>query len=592
MKRGMQKYRKWMYVFLGMLFGVACIMYMKDHVLGGHINFPDNPAGNVKYLEYAPDYSYKDGGIGCASITIGNKKLFAAFYTSLYCLDLEKGQTEEISCPEGFFSVGDAKSGNLWNPTGVFFDTEGGLLYVANYHGSNVLVCKVSNDNSVKIIKTISDADMVSPENVCVRNHKVAVADYDGNKIFLFDENGKLEWKKESGLAHGVTMSNDCIFVTSLMERKVSCYDYNGRLIQEIGELGYEGKDSFMWPTAIEYYDEGRQLLITDAHTGRIYCYNDHLKYQSSIGGNGPSNNTFNFPYSTAIADKNIYVSDVFNGRILKLNFEGEIVCIYGKKISGIPDGLVVYPYEDIPYSYGALSDIDSRIFNPYLDAKVVSGYSSLLFQDSKGKIRQIDYSEYLQNGEYLEQETPQILELYCTYVYDYLFEDKQYYIILSPQSNRQYLIYDVTDQICFLYSYVGTENNEELSIWNVDGQWYSEIQIKKHFEKILDECRIYIDEFIQQVKTGKSRIDAYETVFLDYYNQRFETAMTKSQFHQWIGNWFTSKAGHKFWSSCEQDQKNIEGEVREYFQKTAEQGSETYLCEALFVQMLGVNQR
>lgn len=587
-----QKYRKWVYIFLGMLFGVICIAYAKDHVSGGRIRFPDNPAGNVKSMEYAPDYSYKDGGTGCASMAIGNGKLFAAFYTSLYCLDLETGQTEEILCPEGFFTVGDTENGNLWNPTGVFFDSEGELLYVANYHGSNVLVCKVRDDNSVEVIKTISDADMVSPENVCVKNHKVAVADYDGSRLFLFDENGKLEWKKESGLAHGVTMSNDRIFVTSLMDRKISCYDYKGRLIRETGQIGYEGKDSFMWPTAIEYHDEGRQLLVTDAHTGRIYCYNDQLKYQSSIGGNGPSNNTFNFPYSTVIAEKSIYVCDVFKRRILKLNFEGEIVCIYGKRISGIPDGLVVHPYENMPYSYGLLSDIDSRIFNPYLDAKVISGYAGLFFQDSKGTIRQINYSEYLQNGEYLELETPKILEVYCTYVYDYLFEDKQYYIILSPQSDGQYLIYDVTDQVCFPYSYTETEDVEERSIWNVDGQWYSQIQIKKHFAKIVDECRIYIDEFIQQLETGHSRVDAYEIAFLDYYNQTFGTAMTRDQFHQWIGKWFTTEAGHKFWSVCEQDQKNIKKESQEYFRKTAEQGSETYLCETLFVQMFGGNQR
>lgn len=590
MEKKLQNYRKWIYACLGLFLGVVCILYLTEHVFGERIHFPDNSKGNAKYLEYAPDYTFQTGGIGCASIAMDNQKLFAAFYTSLYCLDLEKGQTEEIACPKDFFTIGDedTKSGNLWNPTGVFYDPQEEQLYIANYHGSNVLVCTIRDDNSLEVINRISDADMVSPENVWVKNQKIAVADYDGNQLFLFDKSGKLEWKKEVGLAHGVTMSDNRIFVTSLLDRKVSCYDYNGKLIKETGKLGYEGTDSFMWPTAIEYYDKGRQLLITDAHTGRIYCYDEHLKYQSSIGGNGPSNNTFNFPYSTAIADNHIYVCDVFNGRILKLNLKGEIVCIYGDKIRGIPDDLVIHPYEDVPYSYGVLSDIDSKIFNPYMGAKVVSGYSGLFFQDHNGEIRKVDYSAYLQNGAYLERQTPELFQPYCTYVYDGLFEGKQYYVILSPQSDRQYLIYDVTDQICFLYSYQGVVKNEELCIWNVDGQWYSQIQIKKQFEEILEECKVYTDEFVKQVNAGHSRIDAYETVFLDYYNDRFWTSMTKEQFHEWIGKWFTSDAGQRFWSACEQGQKNIAKEAQTYFRQTAEQENTTYLCETLFVQMFG----
>lgn len=585
----LQRYRKWIFVLLGVLFVSIFGYYFQNNASGNIISFSDNPDGNVSELDYASGFQYKDAGVPSVSMAFKDKTIFAAYYSILYYIDLEKGQSGEISCPEGYFAVGsneNSENKEFWNPTGICYEKTNDLFYIANYHGSNVLVCKIDDNFSVKVIKVISDSDMVSPENVYVKNHKIAAADYDGNKLFLFDEDGKLEWKKETGLAHGVAMSQDRIFVTSLKDRKVVSYDYEGNFIKEMGQLGYVGADSFMWPTGLEYYEEGSQVLVTDAHTGRIYCFDENLEYQSSIGGNGPSNNAFNFPYSAVIYENHIYVSDVFNGRILALNFKGEITHIYGEKINGIPDGLVVHPYEQMPYSYGMLSDIDSKVFHPYLDAKVISGYSSLYFQNSNGDIRQINYSQYLQNGEYLDLDVPKIFQPYCTFVYDFSFEKKQYYFILSPQSDRQYLIYDVTDKICFLYSDV-SENDEELCIWNVDGQWYSRIAIEEKFKEVIKESGVYIDAFLKQAEKGQSRQEAYETVFLDFYNQHFQTSMTIGQFHQWIEKWFTSEAGREFWR-CVQSEGNMEKAAQEYFKKTYDQAGETYLCEMLFVQMFG----
>lgn len=596
----LHKKHKKCYIGIGVLILLCIIGAVGLGSLRGNdaerICFPENQDGKVNYLKFASDIVYYENDINAnagaiASLTPYREgSMLAAGYAALFYMDFSTSDyIQAIPCPEGYHEIYDGqKDGNLWNPTGVYCDPEQDLLYIANYNGGDVLVCRIDENREVQVINKITDVDMVSPENVYVKNSKVAVADYDGNKLFLFNEDGSLEWKRDIGLAHGVTMSDDKVYVTSLLERKVYSYDYEGNLLKEAGQLGYEGTDSYMWPTALEYYEESGQVLVTDAHTGRIYCLDGELQYESSIGGNGPSNNAFNFPYCAIISNENIYVSDVFNHRVMVLDFSGEIQSIYGRRLDGTPDNLLLHPYNNIPYSYGELAGADSTLFNPFFKSKVISGYSSLFFEDEQGNIRQINYSDYLQNGDFFEWETPKLQQPYCLYVCNYNLNNKEYSIMLSPQLGWQYFIYDVTDNIAFIYE--TTKSNEEgFPIWCINNQWYSEGDIDSQLQKAISSGEEYIEEFVYETENGMDRRTAYTKCFAEYYNKVFGIDLTEEQFYQWLAGCYTTKAGKDFWNSYDPGGENSKlADV--YFKETFEQKSEMYLCEALFVRMLGLD--
>lgn len=383
------------------------------------LSFPANNAGKTIPLKYATkkEIYNADMKIRAVSLTAFKDGFIGTSYVSLFYYDEKMKKRTEIKCPEGYaigYELQSDKRKKIWNPTGCFYNKKEDLLYLANYNGHNVLVCKISDDLTCTVLKEISTESMVSPENIYInKNGMIAVADYDGNSLFMFDNDGQLMWSRNIGLAHGVTMSDNNVYVTSLLDRSISSFDYNGNLIKTIGELGFEGQDKFMWPTALDYYN--KQLLITDAHTGRIYLYDEDLNYISSIGGNGASNNTFNFPYTANVMNHSIYVADCYNERIVILNLNGEVINIIGKPID-MENDLVIHPYKNVPYTYGEIEDIDSSIFNPYLDAKVVSAYGGLMFATDDYYF-QLNVSDYLCNQNVFNKSTPYIEQPYITWV-------------------------------------------------------------------------------------------------------------------------------------------------------------------------------
>ncbi len=548
------------------------------------ISFPVNEEGITRGLMYASDVEVEDSEAKkIVSLTSFENGFLGAFYGYLYYFDEKEKNICEVQCPDGYYAYSDILEGvgnieKIWYPTGCFYNNKDNLLYIANYHGHNILVCSMEDDLTCEVVNVIATESMVSPENLYInKDGIIAVADYDGNLLFLFDKNGELLWSKDIKLAHGVAMSDRYVYVTSLYDRTISKFDLNGNLIKKIGELGYEGKDKFMWPVSLDYFNN--RLLITDAHTGRLYLYDDDLNYISSIGGNGASNNTFNFPYSANFINNSIYVTDVFNSRIVKLNANGEIISIWGEAIN-LEDDLVFHPYRNIPYSYGVIADIDSNIVNPYIDATVVSGYGGLYFVADDGGF-QLNMSDYLCNQSIFDLEAPYIEQPYITWIKKISYNAKIYYVIGSTQTRWHYFIYNETDKLF----YMGRDADLDV-IWYIEGNWYSKGEIDQKLKSLIRKSEKHTVSFLELRNKGIDRKTAYEISFLDYYNDIFGIDMTIDEFDVWLSMNFSSEWGKEFWNNYDENEAGLKELTDTYFFNTSSGGS--HLCEMFFVHTFG----
>ena len=285
---------------------------------------------NIKYE------NIKNPDIIC-SLTIYKYYIIYCSYNSLYILNLKHNIINEIKPP---------KEVKIWVPTGVKYNKRNDLLYVANYLGKNVLLFKliekISEDTStafpwsihLELVEEIKDC-LVGPENLDITNNGkyLTVADYDGCSISLFkyiDGKHIKLWSSPVGYPHGISFSPDenSIIATGLSPAKIYKFDIESNLIKSIGSIGW-GKDNYQWPTCISRYI--KNLLISDAHHGKITVIDSDLNTIKCFGGNGMSLDLFNMPYGIEY-DHNgekIYIADTFKKRILILNSEFEIINIY-----------------------------------------------------------------------------------------------------------------------------------------------------------------------------------------------------------------------------------------------------------------------
>jgi hypothetical protein len=127
-------------------------------------------------------------------------------------------------------------------------------------------------------------------------------------------------WTVPADRAHGVAISGDFAFGTSLGERRVYKIALaTGQVVKTAGKLGW-GAEDYLWPTALQATPDGR-ILIADAHLGRIREIDpESLKARRYLGTNGPGLGYFNMPYGLLANDDELGILSTFQNRILFLD--------------------------------------------------------------------------------------------------------------------------------------------------------------------------------------------------------------------------------------------------------------------------------
>jgi DNA-binding beta-propeller fold protein YncE len=442
------------------------------------------------------------------------KKFFVTAYTAIFLVDLELGTTKILPKPSQV---------ETWNPTGVQYNSNTDLLYVANYSGRNVLVLRLA-DNQLELEVEITHTDLRSPEGIAVTESgdAIAVADYDGNSLSLFESDGQFKWSKPVANAHGVCFSHDEteVLVTSLKDRCISKFAKAGKLLQTNGSQGW-GRDSYLWPTSIAKLN-GNKYLVCDAHTGQLSVLNDQLEELETIGGNGPGAGLFNMPYHAILVGDEIVVADAYKHRIVAFNTSTRQIsrALYWKGRYSTQDTERVSRRKHEPmgagyeqYEYKRVQ-INLKRYIPNLPSELVTpGYNTLRSQQH---VYTMDGAEPLlgENGFYFTQPTPIVLR-----------GNEHFLVLTCPQRSYGFVLGDG------LMAAVPIGLNH----WVVDREIVSDFQTK---------------EFSEIVRFGIERIQRFQQSKREPKVDRVREFLLVDKNELELRQCFFSKAGKAFYFS------------------------------------------
>ncbi len=516
------------------------------------ITFPENDTGELTALTLSEDFQFiqTNKNVQASSIVrYEEDKFLICHYRNLQILDWNSGQVTELE-PLGLDSceiLGTLDetldmAQDSWNPTGLCFDQETGKLYVANYNGHNILIGTISSDNKFNVEQMIVSEGLISPENVALSDDgtRIAVADYDGNALFLFKSNGELLWKREVLLAHGVEISGDAVYCTSLQTREIIKFDWDGNELCRVGHLANHGVNAYMWPVALELF--GNRLLVSDAHTGMITLLDKDLNYISAIGTNGPYLTNWDYPYAVLAEEDALYVTDTFKNRVVQLNLCGDLVAYAAQDALSEQsfdhlDYVPEFAY-DIAYLYEECDEIPVDFCNPFFSGgKVVGGFSSVWYVQDENNMQQIKMRSYDQRDIKMFSNR----ELYAMWATKIQANNYEFYVFGSPQ-NTMVLFFEPEK------SFGGILFCQDAPFL-IDNCLYNSSTYERMEDDITTVLSELTDNFFAQVNQGQFRYAAYVDTMLPYYNKILESGsdkIEKDELEIWLNNQASQSAAGK----------------------------------------------
>jgi hypothetical protein len=400
---------------------------------------------------------------------------------------------------------------SVWNPAGLFYDRDNATLYIANYQGHDVLVVTFdSSRNLFTLKKRITDEQMVGPENIWVDSGSIWVADYDGNAIFKFNDAGDRLLKVDIPEAHGILVTRDFVYATSLANRSVILLDKNGTVIKKQGELGTAPGD-YLWPVDLIETKDG-ELAVLDSQMGRITLLTPDLTPTSAFGGNGPGLDLMNYPYGFTQTDDGYVLTDTIKSRVIFFSDDWEIKGIVSEDIENVSNiGMpCVYGMNSEPYTYPDFPGINiisliTGIKTNETNKKFYGGFNSIDTINQENTLVNITKQVELDNPQ-----NPGLSgNTYWYMTWAKLFEmssNQQYLVIGSPQQNK-ILVVDLESGIFFEYPVHD-------SIWIINGTFVSNTGAEINLNDTIQKATIDFSKVNNLLESGLSRSEAYREVF------------------------------------------------------------------------------
>ncbi len=179
--------------------------------------------------------------------------------------------------------IGQLGAGQLKRPTGLAFDRERGLLFVA---------------------------DTVA--------HNIKVFDGTGQLVNTFGAPG--EGEGEFNAPTHLAFSEGHLHVTDTLNSRIQVFDADNRPVRAFGERGqYVG--NLIRPKGVALGDAGI-VYVVESYYGHLLMYNKQSELLLSIDGSGLKGGEFRLP-SGVWTDRHgrIFVADMFNGRVVVFQF-------------------------------------------------------------------------------------------------------------------------------------------------------------------------------------------------------------------------------------------------------------------------------
>jgi len=147
------------------------------------------------------------------------------------------------------------------------------------------------------------------------------------------------EFKKPTGIA---TYENN-VYVVDSEQSKIQVFDSTGKFLQSWGKFGSD-QGEFFYPQGISISNDG-VVYVADTKNHRIQQFTTDGEFLSSFGIFGPGDGKLRTPVDVALGENYVYVSDPGNSKIEKYTYEGISVGSFDYNFGGShvqPYGLTV----------------------------------------------------------------------------------------------------------------------------------------------------------------------------------------------------------------------------------------------------------
>ena len=149
------------------------------------------------------------------------------------------------------------------------------------------------------------------------------------------------EFTKPTGIA---TYENN-VYVVDSEQARIQVFDSTGKFLQSWGEFGSDHGE-FFYPQGISISNDG-VVYVADTKNHRIQQFTTDGEFLSSFGVFGPGDGRIKTPVDVALGENYVYVSDPGNSKIEKYTYEGISVASFDYNFGGYsirPNGLTVDP--------------------------------------------------------------------------------------------------------------------------------------------------------------------------------------------------------------------------------------------------------
>ena len=200
-----------------------------------------------------------------------------------------------------------------------------------------------------------------APSGIAVNSKGViAVVDYDGHCILVFDETGKFVRKiggqgdKDGQFENppDVTFLNDDeILVADQFNHRIQQLNVQtGNFVKSFGKKG-SGDGEFVSPVGVCITGDGRFIVVTEFANSRIQVFTMDGEPVFKFGDSGPEG--LNLPTDCVCYEEKFFVTDLNNNCVKVFDERGQFLYKFGEKGNG--DGQLIRPFGLCVDKYGNL---------------------------------------------------------------------------------------------------------------------------------------------------------------------------------------------------------------------------------------------
>lgn len=183
--------------------------------------------------------------------------------------------------------LGEFGEAVLRRPTGLAFDAQHSIVYVADTY-----------------------------------SHDIKVFSQDGKLIKTIGQRGEADG--EFNFPTHLAFANNELYVTDTLNSRIQVFDADGKLIRKFGQRGLH-MGNLVRPKGVAV-DKGGNVYVIESLYDQLLVFNKQGETLLALGGEGSGVGQFYLPAGVWVDHQNyIYIADMFNGRVTILQFLGDL---------------------------------------------------------------------------------------------------------------------------------------------------------------------------------------------------------------------------------------------------------------------------